>query len=373
MHIRFTAIAAATLLAATTAAPTAGAAGPAPSIRNTEQATSQRTAADYANAKTLMPKVNTLTEASFDYNAAAAMAAVSKPVVFAGQRGGAKADHLARTLTLTDRSAPDSDVSPEAVGTGGMHFTSSRVSPKALDTTFPVRTVGKLYFKIGTASYMCSGSMIKPGVVVTSGHCIHSGNGAASGWYNSFEFIPGYRKAGSTITQPYGSWTNWSYASTTLAWYNGGGGVPNTGDWAVIVFGADSSGKRIGDYTGWLGYGTGLAVGRHSTVLGYPGNLDKGGQLHRIDAMTTDYGSLNNVNWGSDMQGGSSGGPVVLNWRVDYKDTSTLPSENAGNIVTSTVSWGYVSSLPKVQGGSAFDANFLNLINGACSSVPTAC
>jgi V8-like Glu-specific endopeptidase len=215
--------------------------------------------------------------------------------------------------------------------------------------------------------------MIKPGVVLTAGHCVHSGNGASTGWYNSFEFIPAYRRVGSKITQPYGDWTNWASATTTIDWFAGGGGVPNTGDWALIVFNKDANNNRIGDYTGWLGWGYPLQVGRHNTILGYPANLDSAGQLHRVDAAVNDYGSLNNGTYGSDMQGGSSGGPNVLNWRVDYTDTSTLPSENWGNIATSVVSWGYVSSTPKVQGGSQFNATFSNMLTTVCTNYAWAC
>lgn len=362
--------------AALIAASSAQAAGPAgvKALRNDGTvAQTARTAADYVNAKTLTPSVSRLTREVFDLNAAVEAASQWRPVVVPGGKGGADARHLGVTLEAPGSQGADDDVGTEAVGTGGLHFTSSRVSPKALDKTFPVRTVGKLYFKIGTVGYMCTGSMIKPGVVLTSGHCIHSGNGASTGYYNSFEFIPGYRKVGSTITMPYNSWTNWQWALTTSDWYFGGGGVPNTGDWAVIVFGTDGAGKRIGDYTGWLGYGTGLSIGRQNTILGYPGNLDAGGQLHRVDSMITNYGSLNTGTYGSDMQGGSSGGPYVLNWRVDYTDSSTLPSENWGNIATSTVSWGYTSTTPKVQGGSMFNTTFLNLVNSACTAIPSAC
>lgn len=219
---------------------------------------------------------------------------------------------------------------------------------------------------------MCTGSMIKPGIVVTAGHCVHSGNGAASGWHNSYQFIPGYRKVGSVATAPYGVWSSYQSVATSSAWYSGGGGVPNARDYAVIVFNRNASGLRIGNYTGWLGYGSGGMIGNHITAIGYPGNLDLGGQAHRTDSMATSVGG-NNGSWGSDMEGGSSGGPVVLNWRVDYTNSSAAPSQNAGNIVTSVVSWGYVSTAPKVQGASVFDATFMSMVAGRCTAYPWAC
>ena len=342
------------------------------SLRNTASTISTMTAADRAAAKTLLPRVSHLPDAVFDYNAAVAQGAAAQGQRQAGQRGGANADHLFQIERVAP-SIDDEDVSPQAVGTGALQFTSSRVSTKALDKTYPVRTVGKLYFKIGTAGYQCTASVIKPGVVLTAGHCVHSGNGSATGWYNSFEFIPGYRKIGATITKPYGSWTSWASAYTTTSWYSGGGGVPNVGDWALIVFNKNSSNRRVGDYTGWLGWGYPYLIGKHTTVLGYPSNLDLGGQLHRIDSMGTNYGSLNTGTWGGDMEGGSSGGPTVLNWQVAYTNSSTAPSENWSNMATSVVSWGYISTAPKVQGGSQFNSVFSSMLTSACTAYAWAC
>ncbi len=346
-----------------------------PGVMQTESSQATWTEADYANARVLSPKVNSLPASVTDFNAAAAESQRALQGSAKGGRGGADASHLREMRRAFPRVAEmdaDNGVAPEAVGTGGIYFTSSRASVTATDTTYPNRTVGKLYFKIGALSYMCSGSMIKPGIVVTAGHCVHSGNGASTGWYNSFQFIPAYRNAGGVDSRPYGTWTSWARVSTSSDWYSGGGGVPNLRDWAVITFNADRAGLKIGNYTGWLGYQYPRMIGRQQAVLGYPGNLDTGGILHRIDSIITNYGS-NNGTWGSDMQGGSSGGPVVQNFQQTYVDSSTLPSENESNRVTSVVSWGYISSLPKVQGGSQFDSVFGTMVSNACTAHPWAC
>jgi V8-like Glu-specific endopeptidase len=371
----FRAIAAAALLASLSLSVEAAAPTEAPFLRNLGGPTAERGAADYLGARTLAPNLKRLPASVFDLNAAAEAALRQTPTVVPGRRGGADARHLATKLTVPPglNRLSEGGVVTESIGTGGLNYTSSRVWPKALDTTYPVRTVGRLFYTINGEGYNCTASVIKPGLVLTSGHCVHSGNNAGSGWYSNFEFIPGYRKVGSEITKPYGSWTNWLNTYTTNKWYAGGGVFPNAGDWALVVFDVDSTGKHLGDYTGWLGYGTDLSIGRHLTVLGYPGNLDAGGQLHRVDAMGTDYGSLNNVSYGSDMQGGSSGGPLVMNWRVDYTDSSSAPSENSGNLITSTVSWGFNDLTRKVQGGTQFDSGFSSLLNEVCTAFPSAC
>lgn len=325
------------------------------------------TAADYANARPMLPKVSYLPPAVFDHNAAIAEAAHTKvSISVAGTNGGADARHLAKELPFKAADAAADTIAPQASGTGGLPFTSTRTFPNNSDKTHPTRTVGKLYFRIGSLTYVCSGAVIAKGVVLTSGHCVNNGSGS---YYTDFRFIPGLRNT----TAPYGEWTNWVDVKTTTAWSTGGGSVPNSGDWALIVFGPDGSGNRIGDYTGVLGYQTNTCSGRHQTILGYPQNLDSGLQMHRTDSQATSYGGFNNCTWGSDSTGGSSGGPVVLNLQKAYTSTTPAPAENNANRVVSTVSWGYVDPAIKIQGGSILNNSFVTLLNNICAANPGAC
>ena len=331
------------------------------------------TDAEFASARPLMPKVNFLPAAVFDYNASVAEANGSVSAInVAGSVGGADARHLREerpsSLASIQGVEAESAFEPQAVGTGARHFTSTRTYPNNSDTTYPTRTVGKLYFRDAETNinYVCSGSMIKKGVVLTSGHCIHNGS---SRFYTDFVFRPGLRN----LVYPYGTWSNWVQGRTTTAWVTGGGGVPNTADWATIVFGPNASNLLIGNYTGWLGYQSNICSGRHQTTLGYPVNLDSGLQMHRSESQANSFGSLNNCTWGTDMTGGSSGGPVALNFQKTYTNSSLLPSENNSNRVVATVSWGYTNAAVKVQGGSIVDAVFGALITDTCTSNPTAC
>lgn len=346
----------------------------APAVLQAPAPAAPRSGTEYVQAQTRIPRVSQLPSSAQDLNAAAQWASQQTPRQFAGGRGGAPAGHLLQSLQSEARPALGDPVAPQAVGLAGLPFTSSKVGPTALDTTYPVRAVGKLYFKVSGAGYMCSASLIKPGVLVTAGHCVHEGDGTEAGWHTDFEFIPGYRKVGTKITKPYGSWTGVSAVYTTAAWYSGGGAVPNAGDHALIVLKADGTKKRVGDYTGWLGWGYPLSIGRQNTLLGYPANLDSGGELHRVDSLATGVFLWdNNSLVGSDMEGGSSGGPWVLNWRVDYSNSSSAASENTGNLVTSVTSWGFVATNIKLQGGSQFDRNFENMLKAACTAYPSAC
>jgi hypothetical protein len=73
------------------------------------------------------------------------------------------------------------------------------------------------------------------------------------------------------------------------------------------------------------------------------------------------------------MTGGSSGGPVILNFRQDYVGISPFTQDNGSNRATSVVSWGYTSPGPQVQGGSQFNSVFGALFTDACTRFPTAC
>lgn len=263
-------------------------------------------------------------------------------------------------------------VVPSAYGTSVLHFTTS----KATNTDFnarnwPFRATGRLFFDTNGDSVLdswCSASMIRRGVLVTAGHCMHSGNGDGSGWYGMWTYVPSYSATAGT---PYGVWTNWFVGYVTGDWYAGGGAVPNQRDWGFIVYDVDGLGNRIGDYTGHLGWWTGRAIGRQMTTVGYPGNMWAGETQARTDSPTYDAGSAGNAMWGSDQRGGSSGSPVVVNFRNGYNNTAATPTENESNRVSSVISWGYIDTDPMVQGGSNFDSVFVDMLDTLCTNYPT--
>lgn len=282
--------------------------------------------------------------------------------------------------TDTRLFAPDSALrnlvlEPRATGSFGAPFTSTRVFPlftggaaaSSADRAYPYRTVGTLFFTINGAGYRCSASVINRRVVLTAGHCVHSGNGASTGWYSNWVFVPAYRNGDA----PFGTWNRWTLAATTPTWFSGGGGVPNAADYAMLTF-ADQplttggSPVKLGNVTGWLGWQTLSLNGNHTTKLGYPCNLDSCGIMQSVTRQSFRPTSPNNVEYGSDAGGGSSGGPWVQNFQ-------TLPSgggtgSNTGsNRVVAVTSYGYDSANPKVQGAAIFDNRFVQLLNTACA------
>jgi hypothetical protein len=74
----------------------------------------------------------------------------------------------------------------------------------------------------------------------------------------------------------------------------------------------------------------------------------------------------NNVEYGSDAGGGSSGGPWVQNFQVLAAGGGT--GQNTGsNRVVGVTSYGYTSADPKVQGASIPDNRWVQLWNTICA------
>jgi len=186
------------------------------------------------------------------------------------------------------------DLEPEAFGTSQHPFTTSRVdlgSQNEVSKLYPYRAAGKLFFKIGSDSYVCSASLIKNGLVVTAAHCVSEfGKGK---YYTGFEFHPAYFNGVS----PYQKWT--AKRVRVMASYLNGtdpcsqAPVVCTNDIAVISLNP-ISGKYPGPSTGYLGFGwdgfgfngSGIANGNKALLsqLGYPVSHDQGKLMQRTDS-----------------------------------------------------------------------------------------
>jgi V8-like Glu-specific endopeptidase len=265
----------------------------------------------------------------------------------------------------------DEVVDPGAVGSFGAPYTSTRVFPMfsgnvvgfSADRAYPYITVGKLFFSAGGDPFVCSAAVIQRRVVATAGHCVHSGTSA--GFHSNWVFVPAFRDGAA----PFRSW-NWRYVATTATWANGGGGVPNAADYAMIEF-ADqslSSGappSKLGNVVGWLGWQTLNLASNHTSKLGYPCNLDNCQKMQ--DVMSNNFRNVapNNVEYGSDARGGSSGGPWVQNFSTLASGGGT--GSNAGlNQVVGVTSYIYNDEAPKVQGASILDSRWISLFNLLC-------
>jgi V8-like Glu-specific endopeptidase len=274
-------------------------------------------------------------------------------------------DPVRQSMANPPEDAPPSSepVERENVGTAGAHFTSSRLVPLSADRSFPYKAVGQLSFTMPSGEGMCSGAVIKPRIILTAGHCVHSGNGSLSGFYTNFRFAPAFRDG----VAPFGTWIA-SAVLVTTTWATGGGIFPNAADYAVIEVQDQLVGgvlKRIGDVTGAFGVKTLSLPPNHAHLLGHPGNLDNGMRMHQVTAQSFSLFPNNTVLYGSDMREGSSGGPWVQNFgALAAGQTGGLNA--ARNRIIGVTSFGFTDPNPKTQGSSILDSRFTSILNTIC-------
>lgn len=300
------------------------------------------------------------------------------PGFSSGQSGNGKENPMSiPKLNATDVS---DGISTQEFGTFQHPFTTSRADAKVgqVSKEYPFRASGKLFFNIGTNTFVCSASLIKKGIIVTAAHCVAGyGTGAH---YSNWVYVPA-KNDKFTPNAPYGVY-GVTRAVVMTSWLNGTDGCnvvcPN--DVAVLVA-APVAGVYPGTRTGFLSYGwnnfgftsfAGLNA-TEITQLGYPVGLDNGGVMQRTDSLgytiTTD-GWFNNIQIGSRMTSGSSGGPWIINFGIDPSATPDLPGLGAQkNTIVAVTSWGYNSPDPKVLGASPFTSgNIVPLVNTVCPS-----
>lgn len=304
-------------------------------------------------------------------HAAEPAAAPARPAASDAREPTEPAGFPGQQLFTPDAAAPRLGADPGAVGTFGAYYTSTRVfplfdgsaAPYSADRAYPYRTVGILFFTIDGSPFLCSASVIQRRVVATAGHCVHSGT--AAGFYDNWVFVPSYRDGAA----PFKMW-NWRMVAVTGTWAGGGGAVPNAADYAMIEFVdqplyPNAKPSKLGYVTGWLGWQTLSLIPNHTSKLGYPCNLDNCGKLQDITSNSFRATDPNNVEYGSDARGGSSGGPWVQNFETLAVGGGT-GSQTSSNRVVAVTSYGYISEDPKVQGASILDSRWVDLFNLLC-------
>ncbi len=334
------------------------------SLSNTDKKAEKRwTAERYAAARPLpMQRV----DAGGDPFPAAQTAESSLGSRFATGRApvaGVRADSSNRLFEAQDRemiaallAGEDLDsIAEPASGSGGGHFTSSRLVPESADESYPYSTVGKLFFAIpGQGDFYCSAAVIRNRIIATAAQCIHSGT-PSPGFYDDFEFVPVYRDG----TAPFDIWA-WEYVAVSSTWTSGKGKLPHAADFGLIeledrVF--DGALRTIGDVVGYLGYATQRLRPNHVHMLGYSSSHDGGEIVHQVTAKDHKTAKPSNVLYGSDMRGGSAGGPLIQ----DFGDDPGLVRW-VGAISTINS-----SSSVKLQGASIPDSRFTSLLNDVCA------
>ena len=194
--------------------------------------------------------------------------------------------------------------------------------------------------------------------------------------------MPGHYNGEGTTDEtmaPYGMWT--PFRSVVGMTFDGEDSCVSTleNDLAVLAIGPNEDGAFIGDVTGYLGYGwnnysftssenTGNVTTGAVSTLGYPGLIDGGNIMQRTDGPTYPVvlSADNEFNLcgedvkvlqqGSNLTGGSSGGPWVVNFSGVNADLS-LPDPEIPPEFEPSVGEAPIMAVVGVTSFGSFDPN----------------
>lgn len=190
-------------------------------------------------------------------------------------------------------------------------------NPRTAEPSYPLSTVGKVFFNKAGQDYVCSGTVVASSnrsVVDTAGHCLYLyGN-----WAQNVIFCPLYDN-GST---PYGCWaardlevpSDWIDAGLSDLHHDFGMAIVAPNDQGALT-----------DQVGGAGWAYNQPVDQQFYAYGYPAAYPFDGQTRRsCDASigkAWPHGGGTVVSIPCDMTGGSSGGPWFIkigsNWYLN--------------------------------------------------------
>jgi len=217
-----------------------------------------------------------------------------------------------RTARAIAQKLPESTTSPVA----------SSVAPVARRFATPVTnfsiTNGKLFIGGYESGSWCSASAVNTPskrVLITAGHCVHSGKGGT--WLSNLVFVPRYN-AFNADHDPVGRFQ--AYRLRTFnAWINDSDLNRDVG--FVTTFSGGDFGRRVVDTVGGHGIAYNGGTSFDVSIFGYPSNRAGGNAMSACWGTTSDNSWFDNkskitCNFGP----GSSGGP----WLWNYSNTTGL-------------------------------------------------
>lgn len=216
-------------------------------------------------------------------------------------------------------------------------------------TNFSI-TNGKLFIGGYESGSWCSASAINTAskrVLITAGHCVHSGRGGT--WRSNLVFVPRYN-AFNADHDPVGRFQ--AYRLRTFnSWINDSDLNRDVG--FITTYSGGDWGARVVDTVGGHGLSYNGGTEFDVSVFGYPGNRDGGNKMWACWGVATDSSWWDNKSKiGCNFGGGSSGGP----WLWAYNNGNGLGYARS---VMSTVDGSGVNR------GPYFDTAVFNAMNAA--------
>jgi V8-like Glu-specific endopeptidase len=197
----------------------------------------------------------------------------------------------------------------------------------SLITAYPKSTIGKLFFTLNGQNFVCSASVIGRSTLITAGHCNSDGTQTFA---TNRQFCPSFNGAPDPVRGC------WSVVTSVVAspWHNSGD--PDY-DYSCLVTATTGTkiANKIGNVTGTLGRAWNFASSQAERTFGYPQAAPFNGGTLQTTASSEWYthdfrtgGQISKI-IGSDLTGGSSGGPWILGWTGGLAETADTDGSNA--------------------------------------------
>ncbi|HEU5375243.1 MAG TPA: hypothetical protein VFV38_07380 [Ktedonobacteraceae bacterium] len=206
--------------------------------------------------------------------------------------------------------------------------------PSDTNLSYPLSTVGKVFFTNGGQDYVCSGTAIvssNHNTIDTAGHCLY-GHG---NWVQNLIFCPLYDN-GKT---PYGCWVARAL-EVPADWIRGELSALHR-DFGMAIVSTSSSQGNLTDVVGGAGWAYNQSAKQPFYAYGYPAGYPFDGQTRRSCEGSTGkawpHAGGTVVSIPCDMTGGSSGGP----WFIKVNGSWYL---NGHNDFTSNLQRGHMFS-----------------------------
>jgi glutamyl endopeptidase len=205
---------------------------------------------------------------------------------------------------MASEATVESDGTFEGQPMGGESVIGADGRVQVTDTTqYPARAIGQIeLIDSDGGSFICTGWLIDPDTILTSGHCAYNPSPFGDAIIQSAQFFPG--RNGSF--DPYGG-CNVTDVFSRSGWRINGQAKH---DWAVMELDC-----TIGNTVGWLGYfalpGVNQLDGKTGRVEGYPGDKPYGTHWKMSGTMAS-RSDANMIHYAIDTAGGQSGSPIMV-------------------------------------------------------------